>query len=88
MISAVLTLRHFLRHLVLDKTVFIPGKLTLCMLGDLSRFFCCPQIFFKFFFKILSGIHVPSECQTVWFHIRFDILWRSKQFANVISRQH
>ena len=36
MISAVLTLQHFLRHLVLDKTVFIPGKLTLCMLGDLS----------------------------------------------------
>ena len=87
MISAVLTLRHFLRHLVLDKTVFIPGKLTLCMLGDLSTFFCCQlllQINF-FFFKFVQKYMYMYHRSVL---IKFEILLQSKQFAKVISRRN
>ena len=49
-------------------------SLTLCLLGNFSRFFCRLLTFSKitFFLKILSG--VPSECQTVWILIRPDVL--------------
>ena len=50
-------------------------------------FFVVCGFFINFFKKNLSGI--PSECQTVWIQIRYDICqaWSgSKLFAKVISR--
>ena len=46
-------------------------KITHCILGNFSFFFCHLLIFSnQLFKKILSGI--PSECQTVWTLIRSD----------------
>ena len=53
------------------------------MLGNFSCFWCRLLTFFKtnFFEKILSV--TLSKCQTVWIHIRTDVL----SFAKVISRR-
>ena len=55
-------------------------------LFDLSCFFVTWFFQNQFFWKKL-GIHVPSECQTVWIQIRPNILSGSKLFAKVIWQQ-
>ena len=51
------------------------NSLTLCLLGNVSCFLSSVDFFQnQFFRKILSGIHVSSECQTVWIQILPNIL--------------